>query len=208
MKPRNPADNTSIQKNRSIFLKSHDIDANNATLLRLEYDGNDYCRYVTLNDSQRGDGLIRQSTFDVDGMVVTKPHHAILLPLADCIGAVLYDPKTKTLMVSHLGRHNLEQFGGTESVKYVMKNHNVDVNDLHVWLSPAASKHNYPLHAFDNRGLHEVAVEQLRTAGVPEQNIDVSSIDTTTNMDYFSHSEFLKGNRPTDGRFCIVAEMR
>jgi copper oxidase (laccase) domain-containing protein len=130
------------------------------------------------------------------------------LPLADCIGAVLYDPDTSVLMVSHLGRHNVEQGGGSKSVQYLVKNHDVNPKNLKVWLSPAAGKTNYPLHAFDNRGLHEIATEQLITAGIVPENIDTSRIDTTTDTTYFSHSEFLKGHRDTDGRFAVVAVMR
>lgn len=197
-----------VRKNRKTFLTAHDIRPDNTTLLRLEYGGDNYCRYVSLNESYKGDGITRNSTLDADALVVTEPSHAILLPLADCIGAVLYDETKKVLMVSHLGRHNIEQFGGRESVVYLVNNHGVDPTHLKVWLSPAAGAKNYPLFAFNNRSLHDVAVEQLKAAGVMRENIDISPIDTTTSPDYFSHSEFLKGLRETDGRFAIVAVMR
>lgn len=197
-----------VQNNRTLFLAKNDIAPENTTLLRLEYGGDDYCRYLSLDESNQGDGITRESTVDVDALVVTRPHHALLLPLADCIGAVLHDPTTNTLMLSHLGRHNIEQMGGTKSVEYLASRYKVNPADLHVWLSPAAGKDAYPLHAFNNKGLHEVAIEQLLAAGVPRTNIDTSPIDTTKDRDYFSHSEFLKGNRPTDGRFCVIAVMR
>lgn len=197
-----------VQNNRTLFLAKNDIAPENTTLLRLEYGGDDYCRYLSLDESNQGNGITRESTVDVDALVVTRPHHALLLPLADCIGAVLHDPTTNTLMLSHLGRHNIEQMGGTKSVEYLASRYKVNPADLHVWLSPAAGKDAYPLHAFNNKGLHEVAIEQLLAAGVPRTNIDTSPIDTTKDRDYFSHSEFLKGNRPTDGRFCVIAVMR
>lgn len=197
-----------VQNNRTLFLAKNDIAPEATTLLRLEYGGNDYCRYLSLDESYQGDGIIRESTVDVDALVVTQPHHALLLPLADCIGVVLHDPTTNTLMLSHLGRHNIEQMGGTKSVEYLVSKHEVDTANLRVWLSPAAGKNAYPLHAFNNKGLHEVAIEQLLAAGVSLTNIVVSPIDTTKDKDYFSHSEFLKGNGSTDGRFCVVAAMR
>lgn len=205
-----PASNDAqiVQNNRILFLAKNDIAPENTTLLRLEYGGDDYCRYLSLDESNQGNGITRESTVDVDALVVTRPHHALLLPLADCIGAVLHDPTTNTLMLSHLGRHNIEQMGGTKSVEYLASRYKVNPADLHVWLSPAAGKDAYPLHAFNNKGLHEVAIEQLLAAGVPRTNIDTSPIDTTKDRDYFSHSEFLKGNRPTDGRFCVIAVMR
>lgn len=197
-----------VKQNRYAFLTEHSIKPEDTTWLRLEYDGTNYCRYASLDASYKGDGITHRSTIDVDALVVTKAQHALLLPLADCIGAVLYDPTQNVLMLSHLGRHNLEQYGGTESVKYLVKHHDVLPENLEVWLSPAAGKENYPLRAFDGRGMHEVATEQLIAAGVTKKNIDISPIDTTKDTSYFSHSEFLKGNRPTDGRFCVVAMMR
>lgn len=193
---------------RIAFLERNHIQPVMTTFLNLTYGGTNYCRYLTLADHLRGDGIIRDSTIDADGLVVTRPDFAILLPLADCIGAVLHDPTQNVLMVSHLGRHNLEQNGGTESVNYLVNNHGVDPKDLTVWLSPAAGKTNYPLHGFDNRSLHEVAIEQLMNAGVSSATIEMSPIDTTTDERYFSHSEFLKGNRREDGRFAIIAVMQ
>jgi copper oxidase (laccase) domain-containing protein len=83
-----------------------------------------------------------------------------------------------------------------------------DPNDIDVWLSAAAGKTNYPLHDFDGRSLHVVALEQLVNAGVPAINIEIDSTDTTTDERLFSHSEFLKGNRLVDGRQAVVAMMR
>jgi hypothetical protein len=41
--------------------------------------------------------------------------------------------------------------------------------------------------------------------GISPDNIQLSPIDTTLDPTYYSHSEFLKGHRDTDGRFCILA---
>lgn len=108
-------------------------------------------------------------------------------------------------MVSHLGRHNLEQFGGTRSIEFLQNFHNVNPSDLIVWLIPAAGKTNYPLFKFKNRSLHEVATEQLTKAGVLTKNIEASPIDSSLDKNYYSHSQFLKGKQEDDGRFCIVA---
>jgi hypothetical protein len=50
-----------------------------------------------------------------------------------------------------------------------------------------------------------VLTEQLIQSGVQQDHIESSGIDTVSSADYFSHSEFLKGNRPIDGRYAIVA---
>lgn len=193
--------------NRQAFLRKNDIDPANATLLQLTYGGGDYCRYQIIVESLKGDGIVRESTIDADAVIVTETNHAILLPLADCIGAVIHDPAQNILMVSHLGRHNLEQQGGTKCIEYLVEHHSSNPKNLTVWLSPAAGQDNYPLYAFDHRGLHDVATEQLVTAGINPRHITASPVDTTTDLRYFSHSQFLAGKQGTDGRFCIVATM-
>lgn len=193
---------------RRTFLRRHDIDETATTLVQTTYGGDDYCRYFTSDDTQMGDGIIRGTSVNADGLVVTNPGHALLLPLADCIGAVIHDPAQNILMLSHLGRHNLEQSGGTHSIEYMVQAHGSDPRQLTVWLSPAAGQTSYPLHTFGNRSLHDVATEQLVDAGAQVQNITVSPIDSAADPDYYSHSQFLKGNRPTDGRHAVVAVLR
>jgi len=149
--------------------------------------------------------IITESTMAADALVVNKINHALFLPLADCIGAVLYVQSKNILMLSHLGRHSLEQFGGSESVNFLIKNFNVEPGDITIWLSPSAGKENYPLTALNDRSLQEVAIEQFISAGVPIDNITKSNIDTTTNNKYYSHSQYLKGKRGSDGRFAIIA---
>jgi len=207
MKSPNPDFKVALPARRK-FLEKNNIDIQNTTLVRLTYEGGDFCRYRTLHNSDMGDGMTRPTSYDSDALVVTTPDHALFLPLADCIGAVIYDPTQNILMLSHLGRHNLEQSGGTKSIEYLAEKHGCNPVNLTVWLSPAAGKSSYPLYAFNNRSLHDVATEQLQGAGIPATNITASPIDSATNPNYFSHSLFLAGKRPTDDRHAIVAVMR
>ena len=194
-------------ENRVKFLNKHHIKPENTTLHTLSYADNNYCRYRTLKESTKSDGILRDSTINADAVVVTEPNHAVLLPLADCIGAVIYDPIENILMVSHLGRHNLEQFGGKKCIEYLVNKCGLAPSMPAVYLGPAAGGKNYPLHAFDNLSMHDVAIKQLTAAGISPANITASPIDTTTHPDYFSHSEFLKKHQPLDGRFALVAIM-
>lgn len=201
-------DAQTAQKNRRNFIRTCGLKPADTTLHTLSYGQNNYCRYRTLSSATKGDGITKESTVDADAVVVTQPNHGILLPLADCIGAVIYDSKQGIMMVSHLGRHNLEQNGGTRCINYLIDRFAVRPEDLKIWLSPSAGKENYPLYDFGNRSLQEVAVEQLLVAGIESDHIELSTIDTTTNPDYYSHSAFLKNNKKTDGRFAIVAMLR
>jgi len=80
--------------------------------------------------------------------------------------------------------------------------------DIEVWLSPAAGRESYPLYDFNNRSLHEVAIQQLLEVGIFDEHIEIDGCDKTTDPALFSHSEFLNGNQPSDGRQTVVAIMK
>lgn len=208
MKIGQSSDPQAILANRQRFLASNGIAIDQTVLVPLTYGGDNYRRYFVVDEHHKGKGIITSATMEADGLVTQAKGVALFLPLADCIGAVLYDPITESLMVTHLGRHNLEQHGGAASVEYMAEQYGSNPSDITAWLSPAAGGDNYPLFAFANRSMHDVAIEQLEQAGIKSENIMASSIDTTTDENYFSHSQFLKGERETDGRFAIVAMMK
>lgn len=205
MKPIDIDNQLSVLKSRSNFLLKNNINPSDTTLVKINYDTDDYARYSTLSDTDKGRGVIIESPKITDALIVTEPNHALILPLADCVGAVIYAKSKNVLMLSHLGRHSLEQSGGLKSIKYLIDKFNIKPADITVWLSPSAGKENYPLEFFDGRSLQDVAVEQFISAGISISNITKSNIDTTIDKKYFSHSQFLKGNRKTDGRFMVAA---
>lgn len=202
-----PEDGSSVYNSRNIFLKNNDINPSDTTLLKLDYSKKNFCNYLSIDNHSKGDGIIREHVLSADALVVTKPNHALFLPLADCIGAVIFDQKANVMMLSHLGRHNLCDNGGKKSIDYLCKKHGLDANNLTIELSPSAGKENYPLFDFNNRSLVDVAIEQMTLAGVNPKKIKISPIDTTTDKNYFSHSQFLAGKRANDYRFAIVAMM-
>jgi copper oxidase (laccase) domain-containing protein len=195
--------------NRRTFLKSVGIDVAHTTLVKVTYDTDDFAKYhiVTHRDKNIGMESNDASEF-ADALVVDRPNHALFLPLADCVGAVLYDPASRVLMVSHLGRHSVEIDGGRQSVEYLAGKFATKPHDLRVWLSPAVGNATYPLTKIDGKSLHGAIVGQLIGAGVIPNNIEVSNVDTALDGNYFSHSQYLKDKSQPSGRFAIVAMMR
>lgn len=191
--------------NRSSFLTKLGVSPERTVLVHLIYEGENYCRYDQVTAGDGGDGITQPPTRINDALFTREKGVAFFLPLADCVGMVLVDTKQEILGVSHMGRHNLEQTGAKRSVEYMVATFGSDPADISVYMSPAAGKSNYPLFAFENRSMHEVTTEQLLDAGVSRSRIEVTDEDTTTNENYFSHSEFLKGHRETDGRHALVA---
>lgn len=194
-------------QHRRQFLEKNNITTNQTILVQMNYDSDDFTRYDSVESASPPHANQIDRHHPNDALATKNAGIALFLPLADCVGAILYDPIKKVLMVSHLGRHNTEQTGASRSVEYMKNKFGAQPEDILVWLSPAAGSDQYPLHAFKNKSLHEVNKEHLISAGVLPQNIEVSTIDTTTHEGYHSHSEFLKGKRDEAGRFAIVAMM-
>jgi len=201
-----PSDTTVIE-NRRRFLDTHGITLDQTTRLAVSYEKTSFCEYFQVNESHKKENMSKKSKFLADALVVTGPNHALFLPVADCIGTVLFDPEHNVLMVSHLGRHSLEQHGGQKSVEYLQEHFNTNPAKLQVWLTAAPNKEVFPIWALDNKGMKEVTFEQLKKAGVRSGLIHDNPADTATDLNYFSYSDYLKGHRSDDGDHCIVAMM-
>ena len=159
-------DDDERRHNRQKYLEKHGISIEQSVLVCLKYEGDNYRRYYTVGSDQAGDGMTYESSVVSDGLFTQNKNLALFLPVADCIGAVLYDPVHQILGLGHLGRHNLLQAGGTGLVEYMVNEFGSNASDIEVWLSPAAGRENYPLYDFANRSMHEVATEQLLAGGV------------------------------------------
>lgn len=200
--------NQQVIDNRKAFLKKHGIDIEQTSRVDVTFDVTDFKRYREVTSQNKGEGMFGDDERPADALVTAESNHALFLPLADCVGVVIYDPVKHVLMLSHIGRHSLEQNGAYESVAFLVTNYSSRPEDLLVWLTPAPGKDKYPVFAFNNRGLKEVVLEQLRAAGVLAKNVTDNNSDTTSDTRYFSHSEFLAGRRSTDGRYSIVAMVK
>jgi len=205
-----PEDRSDIRviDNRKSFLAKNGIDIKQTTRVNIIHEGDNYLRYYELVEEHKGDGMEYDGIVTADALVTRLPNHALFLPIADCIGAVFFDPDKNILMLSHLGRRSLEQNGGFESVKFLVDHYGCDPNNLKVWLTPAPGPDVYPLYQFDNRSLKNVLYQQMQSAGILEKNVVDNPADTSKDMNYYSHSEFIKGNRTEDGRYAVVAMMQ
>lgn len=201
-------DDEAVRRNRRLFLKNNGLEPEDTTLVAVTYATDDFAKYRIATAREKSSGMENsEGIIAADALVADQPGHALFLPIADCVGAILYDEAHHALMVSHLGRHSVEIDGALKSVDFLVRHYKTDPSMLKVWLSPAAGNATYPLHAFNGKSLHEVAESQLIDAGVKKENIENANIDTATGDDYYSHSQHLKGlDEP--GRFAIVAMMR
>ena len=195
-----------VMENRRRVLGSVGLEIKQAHLVKVTYDTDDYCRYGVASEKTKSLTLpASYVTPSFDALMHDRTEEPLIVPLADCGGIAFYDSRKHKFMLSHVGRHSAIQKGAQLSLDAFVRNYGSDRSDILAYVSPAAGKGNYPIHDLDNRGLHEVIVEQLHAAGLEDHQIEVSSVDTTLDERYFSHSEFLKGNRKMNGRQILFA---
>ncbi|MBQ7202172.1 polyphenol oxidase family protein [Candidatus Saccharibacteria bacterium] len=171
--------------------------------IRTVYDGRDsYNEYFEVTEEDLQNYCIDQPEKDIkvsDGLATKCSNLGILLPLADCLGAVFYDEEQKIIGLLHAGRHNIEQNGPENYVKFLEEHFGSDVSKLKVYFSPCAR--NYPIFTADNRKLIDVALEQLLNNGILEENIVDSGVDVVADRSYPSCS---RGDKTE--RFAVVVK--
>jgi len=201
-----PLDEAVIE-NRQRFLHNNSIDINQTTRVREDYDRTDYCEFVIADDTIKGKGMQDNGVVAADALITTDPNHALFLAIADCIGAAVFDPTHNVLALAHLGRHSLEQSGAHKLINHLEKYYGSHPEEIQIWLTPAPGKDVYPIWALDNKGMKEVTFEQFKAAGILEENIVDNPAESDKDTNYYSYSEFLKGNRDEDADYAIVTMM-
>ena len=195
----------SVITNRTKFLAVRDIAMTQTTRLHPTFDKQDFCIYREIDELDQGLGMTDDTGIRADAIITTQPNHALFLPVADCVGASIYDPRRNVLALAHLGRHNLEQGGAHKIIMHLAHRYGSNPSDLQIQLTPAAGKREYKIWALENKGMKEATHEQLASAGILPSNIIDNTIETTNDPDYYSYSQFLLGNRDEDGDHAIVA---
>lgn len=133
-----------------------------------------------------------------DGLITRETEVGILLPLADCLGAVVLDEKQKIVGLLHAGRQNVEQNGPRKFIEYFVNNFGSNAPDLKIYFSPYVL--NYRIFKLD-KNLGEAVKEQFVDAGILLDNIIDSKIDTVSNGNFPSNS-----SGDTAKRFAVVVK--
>lgn len=193
-----------VTNNRRMFLEKNGMSIATATRFNIDYNRTNYCQYTTIDAAAYGHGMSDNNAIMADALITTTPGQTLFLPVADCIGAVIYDPHNEVVMLVHLGRHSLEQQGGVVAVQHLVDAYKSAPRELQVWLTPAPGKGSYPIWKLDNKGMKEATLEQLQTAGILLDNIHDNPADTTKDAQYFSYSAFLKNEKSQDGDHSIA----
>lgn len=155
-----------------------------------------------------------------DVLYTETPGVGLFLPIADCVGTIIYDAQRRALGLAHIGRHASVAETIVKALKLFVQNGS-SPEDLTLWMAPSVSQDDYHMDYFDpmddpdwadfaerrDDGIYlDLAGYNSHLAqnnGVPKENIFLSPINTARDPNYFSHSQ-----GDTNGRFAVLAMMR
>ncbi len=166
------------------------LDGERVTRVRTVYEGRDnYTQYDEITENNLNDYSINNAEGVIpitDGLVTKCQDVGMLLPIADCLGMVVFDEELKIVGLLHAGRQNIEQDGPRKFIEMFVKNYGCEAERLKVFFSPCAQ--DYCITALNDEKLPEAARRQIMEMGILEKNILDDKIDTVTNEDYPSRS--------------------
>ncbi len=187
----------------------------------------EHCVYqiITYNEDDTFDCIGEVDRPDTEGvhadvLYTETPGVGLFLPIADCVGTVMYDTRRNAIALAHIGRHASIAKTMQKTVEFFKQKGSVP-SDLTIWMAPSVGKANYVLEHFDHMadedwkhyaskesdGVHldltGYTAALAEKAGVPNANIHVSPVNTATDSNYFSHSQ-----GDVSGRFAVVAQIR
>lgn len=204
--------------NRATFCGQCGMSYGDVVYQRILYDdAQTYDKIVHVDDD---DTCQNVDEVHADALITQASGVGLILPVADCIATVLYDPATKQLALAHLGRHstvaNLMAKVITEMVRG-----GANPRDITIWMAPSVKRSHYVMEYFGcgdelawqefvyrepdgiHLDLHGYNRAAAIAAGVLPERVIISPINTAVSEDYFSHSQ-----GDAAGRFAVLAMIR
>jgi YfiH family protein len=136
-----------------------------------------------------------------DALITNVKNIPIMVMVADCIPILLYDPKKSVIAVVHAGRNGTFNEIAKKSVLKMVEVFGCETSDILVYLGASIHKCCYEVgieiaRLVDDKysekrdekwylDLHSMNVDQLDSVGI--KNIEISSICTCCDKDYFSY---------------------
>lgn len=207
--------NPAIVTNRTRFCAEQGVSYGDVVYQRIIYD--EQKSYDRIADVDERHTCKHVDEVQADALVTSAANVGLLLPVADCVGTVVYDPVNRRLALAHLGRHSTVADLMTKLLRY-LRDQGSRMEDLIIWMAPAVQQANYHMEYFDLSDtpqwreycmasdggfcLDLPGYNRARAmeAGVPVAHIHVAPVDTADDPNYFSHSQ-----GDTTGRFAVLA---
>ena len=205
-------DEAGVVKNRQGLIKKAGLKAEELSVVQLEHG-----KKVVLLQKSIGNALDRSKAESIvtDAIATDRPRLATMLLVGDCIPAVLYDQKRPALVLIHAGRKGVELNLIKEAVEFMQRSFGSKPADLLLKTGPSIGKNSYVFDDSkdldldfwgqycklgDDQKYHlDVSGKfgaQAKQAGLADNNISISPIDTFTDKNYFSHRRSMATGEP------------
>lgn len=157
-----------------------------------------------------------------DILLITKENPNIVIGhrMADCPVIIAEDVEKQVAAVSHCGATQINRQVPIYTIKALVESEHSNPQNIHVYIGSCIKKESYqydkyPAWATDqgvwkecisNKNnkyyidLIKAIKNQLIQAGILNNNIKISPIDTYTNEEYYSHSKYVKGEEKDRGQ--------
>lgn len=203
-----------VVANRRAFCGNNGIAYDKCVYQTISYDDEQTYDRIQEVDIPSSEGVY------ADVLYTRTPDLGLFLPIADCVGTVIYDPIRKALALAHIGRHASIAKTLQKTIRYFVRDGS-KTDNIFVWMAPSVGVEDYTMKYFhytadqdwqpfvdimpdgihlDLQGFNKnLALQE----GVPERNIFISKTNTARDKKYFSHSQ-----GDTNGRFAVLAMMK
>lgn len=222
-------DENSVIKNRIVFLSGAGIDPKDCVITRTRMSHGTDIEKIGGTMKGRGMRAPVSGDADVDSFMTNEPGLFMAILTADCLPVILYSLDKKALALAHLSRVNTPLNFIGDIVRRMKSEYGVESADIVAGIGPCVHKESYVFgrEEFEKRipdervfggfisdipggkkavDLVGYNVRQLILSGVKEANIEISSIDTAADKNFFSRcrSRLIGEN---EGRMATVVGM-
>lgn len=200
-----------VEAARVRFLSAHGIPRDRTVILDLEHKDT-----IVRVDKTSGGAYVT-----AEALLTDEVGLALFLLTADCVPLTLYDPEHHAIALVHLGWKSTDLLLAHSAVRAMEREFTTNASDIVASIGPCISATSYVqrdviqkskpawapyLHDTDTGTAIDVpgyVIDQLVAAGVPRIHISAPTVDTATDLHYFSHYRAVRTGEP-EGRFATV----
>lgn len=205
--------------NRNKFFVSLDLNPEKVAVAQLFHEAD----VLEVTEKDRGKGVEEtKSLLSADILVTNKPDTFLFFVVADCLALFLYDPVTRSCALAHAGWKGVHREVPRVAVEALQEHYGAKPEDIVIGMSPSIKKESakfkdmiqtkfpqwqpyiYKEGEYFHVDVSRFAYDQLLSAGIYEEHIEESPIDTRISSDFFSHRRSAEENIP-EARFgCLI----
>lgn len=213
-----------VVENRRTFLGKHHLRLEDCVMPSLVHAD----EIVVVRNEDAGKGMIDPDTcIEAEALITNSQDIGLFILTADCFPVAYYDTVQKVIALAHLGWKPAGKHLAGKVVERMQDAFGCDPRDIQVCVGPGIHPESYRYDRPHQKGLpewipylksvpetHEFSIDllgfvtnQLRDAGIAEENLEVVGIDTAVNQNFYSHYRS-KATGEAEGRFATVVALK